>query len=179
MNIFQHRAARDYSMCLPTAQTPHCLPLCAYLPAVFYRVHVSEWLLVTPVVVSGHTHNNTDSTMHNHLGIKRRKTEHFFESILTASQLLTQLQLQKQTESKPRTIWQVVPGLALPGSTLYTIKTKSWIMKPNLVSGLTYLPFPCLNNASISSNVLFLVSGTFLYVKIQKMARNTLNGRNV
>ena len=56
---------------------------------------------------------------------------------------------------------------------------QSWIMEPNLVSGLTYLPLPCLNNASISSNVLFLVSGTFLYVKIQKMARNTLNGRNV
>lgn len=42
-----------------------------------------------------------------------------------------------------------------------------------------YLSLPCLNKARISSNVLFLVSGTFLYVKIQKMARNALNGRNV
>ena len=44
---------------------------------------------------------------------------------------------------------------------------------------LAYLPLLCLNNARISSKVLFLVSGTFLYVKIQKMARNALNGRNV
>lgn len=44
---------------------------------------------------------------------------------------------------------------------------------------MTYLPFPCLNNAKISSNVLFFVSGTFLYVNIQKIANITLNGKNV
>ena len=38
---------------------------------------------------------------------------------------------------------------------------------------------PVLNRVAISSNVLFLVSGTFLYVKIQKIARKTLNGKNV
>lgn len=43
----------------------------------------------------------------------------------------------------------------------------------------SYLSFPCLNKASISSKVLFLVSGTFLYVNIQKIANSTLNGRNV
>lgn len=50
-----------------------------------------------------------------------------------------------------------------------------------VLSGLfiAYLSLPCLNKARISSNVLFLVSGTCLYVKIQKMARNALNGRNV
>lgn len=43
----------------------------------------------------------------------------------------------------------------------------------------SYLPFPCLKSASISSKVLFFVSGTFLYVNIQNIARNTLNGRKV
>ena len=42
-----------------------------------------------------------------------------------------------------------------------------------------YLPFPCLKSAKISSNVLFFVSGTFLYVNIQNIAKNTLNGKNV
>jgi len=51
VNIFQQRAAKDYSMCLLTSQTPHSLPLCAYLPAVLHRVHVSEWLLVMSVVI--------------------------------------------------------------------------------------------------------------------------------
>ena len=35
-----------------------------------------------------------------------------------------------------------------------------------------------LKSAAISSKVLFFVSGTRLYVKIQKIARRTLNGRN-
>lgn len=38
---------------------------------------------------------------------------------------------------------------------------------------------PCLKMAEISSNVLFFVSGTCLYVNIQKIPKNTLNGRNV
>lgn len=33
------------------------------------------------------------------------------------------------------------------------------------------------NNDAISSNVLFLVSGTLWYVKVQNMAKNTVNGK--
>ena len=38
---------------------------------------------------------------------------------------------------------------------------------------------PILNRVAISSKVLFLVSGTFRYVKTQKRARKTLKGRKV
>ena len=38
---------------------------------------------------------------------------------------------------------------------------------------------PILKRVAISSNVLFLVSGTLRYVKTQKRARNMLNGRKV
>lgn len=34
------------------------------------------------------------------------------------------------------------------------------------------------NNDAISSNVLFLVSGTLWYVKVQNMAKNAVNGKN-
>lgn len=91
--ISSNRGQQRITVRPPTAQTPHSLPLCAYLPAVFYRVHVSEWLLVMWVVIfRTHTWQH-NSTMHNHLGIKRRKTEHVFWSILTAIQLLIQLLL--------------------------------------------------------------------------------------
>lgn len=38
---------------------------------------------------------------------------------------------------------------------------------------------PILKRVAISSKVLFFVSGTLRYVKTQKSARNTLNGRKV
>lgn len=47
------------------------------------------------------------------------------------------------------------------------------------IETFAHLPLELRNSAKISSKVLFFVSGTFLYVNIQKIARNTLKGRNV
>jgi hypothetical protein len=61
----------------------------------------------------GDTYDNTDNTMHNHLRIKRRKTEDDCGSILTVIQLLSWSLPEQWKNTETNAISHTVHGIAL------------------------------------------------------------------
>jgi hypothetical protein len=146
-----------------------CLPSCSVLVPDY-------WLVMWVVMYGAHMTTRTIpcTTTRGSSGGKLNTSLRAYlqwSPVITAT--VTAMRMKRLTDGP----WPSITYAGASADNQYW--TLNQVLGCDLMTRATYLPFPCLNSASISSNVLFFVSGTFLYVKIQKMARNALNGRNV